>query len=912
MDFNTAKKEIQSATFDRDGNKAALLWQTLTAQDPAFTLPAGIQFDLCRVLIGARHFKEGIEACENLLTRFPGAPVALPAKMEYARLCVDYPDRIPRGVQYIREYVAEQPPGVQRDEAQGLLDHLQMALMGISNGGGAVAPGSTPSSGRVSPSGSMPPGGPGAFPGPASPAVGGFVPGRFVPPPALPPQPGASLPPGALPSPGGVAPAGYGGVTDPFSANHVGPVRQASGYPYGIPPPASGGVGGGGHPGENASDTGVSSESAVSLPSVPLTDSSFPNGQIPPSQAAPLPPAPMGVAGRRLDAMSGSAPAPPLSFQRPPGASAPSSPPPFNPAQYSPPSSPPPVPMAMPPMQGVPTAAQGMPGNEVPGGSLPYPVTPGGNAPKTPAADPTPLSQSALLPKVKPSWVRAGKPDPGTAPVGGGQGGAYLAPPVPPVPPALSPSAPAAPSVEFADSYLPPEVSLPSFETPPAAPVVPPPSSRPSPAPPSQPGPAPSGYSSAGAMPPQAPPHVPVPPPVGSGAGPQPLAPPPSSYPLDFAYGGPSGVSPFDRKLTEAPPSPYTDQFDALLDLGPDLGSLPAAQLPPPPPPEALVPPSGVGMGPAFAPTPPSRPAAGAKSPAAAPGASDDLQSPSLDGVSFDIEPPPTEELDDRTRTLEVQKFQKEQEERQNRQAYEALLQNSKFSALLPVGKRIHFEDTSQILAGFMDVDISSAKRKLRRGKGIVLRDLSYDDMVTFYHSLLDCPQKIVFVRQSEDLDFGSIQTIMSAQPGEKNARITTEKGIFRVDWEKVKLISAGWIQSSKTEEERLLAVDMIVETPRRHLRLYDHTFNYRSWFGGSPPPPEQRFRVLTTDWVKHCPGAEVSHTIRLVAKEESEDYQVFSSALEFDNYNRWLLLSHFGEQIDPARKRSKAATNFS
>jgi len=355
-----------------------------------------------------------------------------------------------------------------------------------------------------------------------------------------------------------------------------------------------------------------------------------------------------------------------------------------------------------------------------------------------------------------------------------------------------------------------------------------------------------------------------------------------AGFPADFGFGE---IPSSGQDRAPEPPSPYTDQLEALLDIRPP--EAPDSDAAPPSP---GAPPEQVQV---------------------APSESTPVDPGLKRRKSFEIERPPTEEIDSRTRSLEEEKFRKEQEERQQRQEYEAVLENSQFSAILPLGKRIHFDATCEVLARHLDIDPSAAKRKVRRGKGIVLRDLSYDEMVEFYHSLLDCPQKIVFVRQSEELDYGAVQPMLSAQPLDRNAKVATERGLFRVEWEHVKLISAGWVRTSRTSEEQDLVADFFIQSPSRHLRLYDNTFSYRSWYGQDTPPPEDRFRILVLQWAHQCPSAQLSHTIQLVTKEQLEDFQVFSSINEFDNYNRWLILGHFGEQIDPARKRSKAATNF-
>lgn len=266
---------------------------------------------------------------------------------------------------------------------------------------------------------------------------------------------------------------------------------------------------------------------------------------------------------------------------------------------------------------------------------------------------------------------------------------------------------------------------------------------------------------------------------------------------------------------------------------------------------------------------------------------------------------PPTEEFDRGTRILEMEKFRREQEEREKTLQYQKLLMDSRFSVLFPPGKRIHFEETCDLVGRFLEIEPNLARRKLRSGKGIVLSDLSYDEMRDFYRMLLDISQQFVFVRQSEDTLSDPVEEILAARREENGIRVTTQRAQFRVEWEKVFLLSAGKIRESRQAARPLGLADLYVREPhRRHLRILDTTFSYRSW-GISTTPTSEPLRELLLDWKKLFPKAVASHTIEMLAKSDDAALQVFESIVEYEQYNRWLLLSHFGDRVDPSKLHS-------
>lgn len=269
------------------------------------------------------------------------------------------------------------------------------------------------------------------------------------------------------------------------------------------------------------------------------------------------------------------------------------------------------------------------------------------------------------------------------------------------------------------------------------------------------------------------------------------------------------------------------------------------------------------------------------------------------------------QDFDDATRFLEKKKLVEDQETRRKAQEYEAMLERSRFSAILPFGKRIHFAEISERLASHLGIELSAAKKRIRAGKGLLLTDLTYDEMVDFYRSLLDCPQKVLFILQSDDMDYPEVQEVLSAKPAERHMRATTARAQFRVAWDSVLFISAGKVRIPAQGPEPFLLVDLFCNAPLRHLRLSERTFSFQSWGGAPGATPHERLKNVALAIREKSALSVASHTLELLRKKDLTDMQVFESIAEYEKYNRWLLLCHLGETIDPARRRAKAATNF-
>ena len=279
--------------------------------------------------------------------------------------------------------------------------------------------------------------------------------------------------------------------------------------------------------------------------------------------------------------------------------------------------------------------------------------------------------------------------------------------------------------------------------------------------------------------------------------------------------------------------------------------------------------------------------------------------------ISFTQENSPVSQQSDAfeigARFLEKEQMRKDQERRKEKQLYEATLEKSRFSAILPFGKQIYIEEMSSALSAFLGVSQKTASMRLRAGKGMILSDLSYDEMFSFHRTLNNCPQEVLFVRESDDLNFGKPYEVLSAHSQEIYARVTTECAQFRVLWDQVQLISVGKIQQTAPDKEgHYFCADVFVKRPKRRLQIHDWRFHFRSWEIESKLSLIQQFQTLITTWAENCPEAIQSHTLEWMRKKGAENMQVFITEEEYNRYTRWLLLNHYGDQVNPAYRRPK------
>lgn len=221
------------------------------------------------------------------------------------------------------------------------------------------------------------------------------------------------------------------------------------------------------------------------------------------------------------------------------------------------------------------------------------------------------------------------------------------------------------------------------------------------------------------------------------------------------------------------------------------------------------------------------------------------------------------------------------------------------FSVLLPVDQKINVDEVVKLLIASEDLTPDDAQRAVVERKGCIRNNLVLEDTVDLYNISIRFKQDLVFVvdgfKDDEDVRLDATRVDILA-PG---LRLHTAAGSKKVRWEKIRFVTAGRLNRQPT-------VDLFVNDDFTHYRLLHGTMDFLTVC----PRQDKNFNEACRDFLKEvkrfAPDVYVSHTVRNLLNGRAYRPQKFSSNEEFDNYNRSILLSHFGEEI-PIKQLAEA-----
>jgi len=213
------------------------------------------------------------------------------------------------------------------------------------------------------------------------------------------------------------------------------------------------------------------------------------------------------------------------------------------------------------------------------------------------------------------------------------------------------------------------------------------------------------------------------------------------------------------------------------------------------------------------------------------------------------------------------------------------------FSALLPVDQKISVDEVVKLLIASEDLTPDDAQRAVVERKGCIRNSLVLEDIVDLYNTSIRFKQDLVFVvdgfKGEDDVRLDATRVDILA-PG---LRLHTAAGSKKVRWDKIRFVSAGRLNRQPT-------VDLFVDDDFTHYRLLHGTMDFLTVC----PRQDKNFNEACRDFLKEvkrfAPDVYVSHTVRNLLNGRAYRPQKFASNDEFDNYNRSVLLSHFGEEI--------------
>ena len=189
---------------------------------------------------------------------------------------------------------------------------------------------------------------------------------------------------------------------------------------------------------------------------------------------------------------------------------------------------------------------------------------------------------------------------------------------------------------------------------------------------------------------------------------------------------------------------------------------------------------------------------------------------------------------------------------------------------------------------------------RLRRRKGIVLRDLDLVEAVEIRDLAKTKGQALWVIAQTPDVEFGEAIEAERVRIG--NAQLHWQVGPSQIQTPPANalLFSAAEVRIDRKSRRVGRVMSAFFSGPRQHLRLWESTHRYRDEPALADSSAEEAFRIMCLRLPDCCPEAKVTNSFqRLFGEDNSAKPLKFRSLAEFDDYNQYHLLSHYGRQVE-------------
>lgn len=234
-----------------------------------------------------------------------------------------------------------------------------------------------------------------------------------------------------------------------------------------------------------------------------------------------------------------------------------------------------------------------------------------------------------------------------------------------------------------------------------------------------------------------------------------------------------------------------------------------------------------------------------------------------------------------------------------HRKAPEELeLQTQQFSLILPLGGVIKRRVLIDLLAEHLNVDTLVAERRIVLGKGILLRDLGYDEARALQTRFRKGGQEVAIVTQRPELEFGPPLEIFAIGLSGAILEVMTSGERIQVLREHVVLIGCGGVRLAPGVLMPKNVMDLFCQDPQYRFRIWETTFNFKSAPFASGVPGEESFFNLATGLATKLPRAKGTPQLIAMIENHLLSPQIFESLEEYDHYNQWVLWNYYGEKV--------------
>lgn len=186
---------------------------------------------------------------------------------------------------------------------------------------------------------------------------------------------------------------------------------------------------------------------------------------------------------------------------------------------------------------------------------------------------------------------------------------------------------------------------------------------------------------------------------------------------------------------------------------------------------------------------------------------------------------------------------------------------------------------------------IEDASEQIKRGKGILLKNVEYDTADAIFEKLISTHQPVKMI---DITTYPSNLETVRAETGDfKKDYISFSSGFnkYQIEYQKIKFISAAVIARKSDELKPLKVIDIFSENPDTHIRMTSNVFSYKLPTSETYISLNSHFYNLLKFIVSKKNKAHLCHNLENILTETDFALNPFETIETYDNYNEWMLM---------------------
>jgi hypothetical protein len=220
-----------------------------------------------------------------------------------------------------------------------------------------------------------------------------------------------------------------------------------------------------------------------------------------------------------------------------------------------------------------------------------------------------------------------------------------------------------------------------------------------------------------------------------------------------------------------------------------------------------------------------------------------------------------------------------------------------KFGVILEPGGRVKLDALIETIAAFRDQDARTARRAIRRGKGLLALDLTRSDSLVLESALTADKQPVRIVKLDPALDYEPPRATLRVECRRNGFWIYyVDGGKARFGFEEIRLLSAGLMAPSpgKEEDEPSGLVCDIFGFHRSQAWRICEPLSPEDARAGQLDDSAKKFIGLLGELNAQASRAAKTPIFEKLASGRVEPKMAFPDLENLDNYQRWMLLAKF------------------